>query len=113
MGGCARQVATPAVGQAGDGPPAARTVWVSGEVAQSCVGPIVVGRPPACSAVAGFERQGRRVVVRGAFRVALAPGTYRISVDTCANQQTLTVTRAVAGLKLVPHCPLPMEAPVR
>ena len=83
-------------------------VTVSGEVARSCVGPIFAGRPRRCSDRAVFARGGTRVVVHGNFAVRLAPGTYAVSVDTCVDQQKLTVTRPITGLMLAPRCPLPL-----
>ncbi len=100
FGGCAD-------GRASD-PAAIRTVQVSGVVATSCVGPLILGRPPACSDLARFEGNGGAWSVRGTFSISLAPGTYRISVDTCRDQQTIIVSHAIAGLDLVPHCPLPL-----
>jgi hypothetical protein len=90
---------------AADAPAAVR---VSGQVARSCAGPIVVGRPRQCSDSAVFERGGKRVTVHGTFSVALAPGTYRVTVDTCTDEQTLTVKHAITGLKLVPRCAVPL-----
>lgn len=87
---------------------AGAAVRVSGQVARSCVGPIVVGRPRRCSNQAVFGRGGKRVTVHGTFSVELAPGTYRVSVDTCTDQQTLTVKHAITGLKLVPRCAVPL-----
>ena len=55
-----------------------------------------------------FARDGTRVVVHGNFAVQLAPGTYTVSVDTCVDQQKLTVTRPITGLALAPRCPLPL-----
>jgi hypothetical protein len=86
----------------------ARTVPVSGEVARSCVGPIIAGRAPRCFDRAVFIHGRRRVVVHGRFSVRLRPGTYRVSVDTCEAQQTLTVTHAIRRLALIPHCPIPL-----
>ncbi len=87
--------------------PVAR-VAVSGEVARSCVGPIFANRPRRCSDRAVFARGRTRVVVHGNFAVRLAPGIYTVSVDTCLDQQKLTVTRPIAGLMLAPRCPLPL-----
>lgn len=83
-------------------------VPVSGQVARSCVGPIFAGRPRRCSNRAVFARGGTRVVVHSHFAVRLAPGTYTVSVDTCVDQQKLTVTRPITGLALAPRCPLPL-----
>jgi len=55
-----------------------------------------------------FARGQTRVPVNGTFTIQLAPGTYRVSVDTCVDQQTLTVTRPITGLQLAPRCPLPL-----
>jgi hypothetical protein len=96
-----------AVGGCGSSKPSTR-VSVSGHVARSCVGPIFAGRPRRCSDRAVFARGRTRVAVNGTFTVQLAPGTYRVSVDTCVDQQTLTVTRAITGLQLAPRCPLPL-----
>jgi hypothetical protein len=85
-----------------------RTVPVSGKVARSCVGPIIAGRPPRCLDRAVFSQGRRRVVVHGTFRIRLRAGRYRISVDTCAAQQTLTVKHAIRRLRLFPHCPIPL-----
>ena len=85
-----------------------RTVPVSGEVARSCIGPIIAGRPPRCFDRAVFVHGRRRVVVHGKFRVRLRPGAYRVSVDTCAAQQTLTVRHAIHRLRLFPRCPIPL-----
>jgi hypothetical protein len=85
-----------------------RTVRVTGEVARSCVGPLIVGRPRRCSQLAVFERGGKRVTVRGKFSAELSPGTYRVSVDTCTDQETLTIRTAVTGLMLVPRCAVPL-----
>lgn len=85
-----------------------RTVRVSGHVARSCVGPLVYGRPPRCLDIAVFQRNGRRTSVHGAFRIRLRPGTYRVSVDSCMDQQKLRVTNSLTGLKLAPRCALPM-----
>jgi hypothetical protein len=84
------------------------TVRVTGEVARSCVGPLVVGRPRQCSELAVFERGGKKVTVRGKFSVELSPGTYRVSVDTCMDQETLTIRTAITGLMLVPRCAVPL-----
>jgi hypothetical protein len=84
------------------------TVSVSGQVARSCVGPIVVGQPRRCSERAVFALAGERVTVRGKFTVKLRRGTYRVSVDTCTDQETVTVTHAISGLSLVPRCALPL-----
>jgi hypothetical protein len=96
-GGCGSSAADPGA-----------TVRVSGQVARSCVGPIVVNRPRNCSDRAVFERGGKRVTVHGRFSVELTPGTYRVSVDTCADQQTLTVKHAITALKLMPRCAVPL-----
>ncbi len=90
------------------GPAAASTVRVSGDVARSCVGPLVVGHPRRCSDLAVLERNGHRVTVRGKFSVELSPGSYRVSVDTCMDQETLTVRHAITGLMLVPRCAVPL-----
>jgi hypothetical protein len=87
-----------------------RTVPVSGDVARSCVGPIIAGRPPRCFDRAVFTHGRRRFVVHGRFRVRLRPGTYRVTVDTCVAQETLTVRHAIHGLRLFPHCPIPLLA---
>ena len=87
-----------------------RTLPVSGEVARSCVGPIIAGRSPRCFDRAVFVHGRRRVVVHGKFRVRLRAGAYIVSVDTCAAQQTLTVRHAMHGLRLFPHCPIPLLA---
>jgi len=55
-----------------------------------------------------FARGRTRVAVNGTFTIQLAPGTYRVSVDTCVDQQTLTVRRPITGLQLAPRCPLPL-----
>jgi len=89
-------------------PPAPARIPVSGQVARSCVGPIIAGRPRRCSDRAVFARGATRVTVHGNFSVRLAPGTYTVTVDTCVNQQALTVTRPITGLKLAPRCPLPL-----
>ncbi len=86
------------------------TVRVSGEVARSCFGPLIQGRARPCSNRAVFERNGSRLTVNGRFAISLRPGNYRVSVDTCVNQQTLRVHRAIMGLKLVPRCALPLSA---
>jgi hypothetical protein len=83
-------------------------VAVSGQVARSCVGPIFAGRPRRCSDRAVFARGRTHVAVNGTFTVQLTPGTYRVSVDTCIDQQMLTVTRPITGLELAPRCPLPL-----
>jgi hypothetical protein len=70
----------------------------------------MAGRPPRCFDRAVFIRGRRRVVVHGRFRVRLRRGTYVVTVDTCEHQQTLTVKRAISGLNLVPHCPIPLLA---
>ncbi len=85
-----------------------RPVPVSGDISGSCVGPIIAGRPPRCFDRAVFIHGRRRVVVHGRFRVRLRPGTYRITVDTCVAQQTLTVRHAIHGLRLFPRCPIPL-----
>ena len=107
VGGCG-STATRTTGRDGGGPATTRTVRVSGEVARSCAGPFVLGRPRRCSDRAAFERNSSRVVVHGKFSIRLRSGTYHVSVDSCINQQTLTITRAIAGLRLVPGCALPM-----
>ncbi len=91
----------------------ARTVPVSGEVARSCVGPIIAGRAPRCFDRAVFIHGRRRVVVHGKFRVRLRPGTYSVSVDTCGAQQTLTVRHAIHELRLFPRCPIPLLVTLR
>jgi hypothetical protein len=108
VGGCGADAARTG-GQGGGGPPAAaRTVRVTGQVPRSCSGPLLAGRPRPCSDRAVFELGGSRVVVRGRFSVRLRPGRYRVSVDTCVDQETLDVKRAIAGLQLVPRCPVPL-----
>jgi hypothetical protein len=95
-------------GSIASGSPTRTTVRVSGAVARSCPGTIIVGQPPRCSDRAVFTRGHKHVTVRGKFVVRLTPGTYHVTVDSCAHDQTLRIKRAVSGLKLVPHCPLPL-----
>ncbi len=95
------------MGGCGSTKPSTR-VSVSGQVARSCVGPLVAGRPRRCSDRAVFAGGGTRVAVNGTFAIRLALGTYRVSVDTCIDQQTLTVTVPITGLQLAPRCPLPL-----
>lgn len=102
LGGCGHS------GPAGTDQTASRPVPVSGVVTRSCVGPLIRGQPRRCQARAVFEGRGRRTTVRGRFSIRLLPGTYRISVDTCADQQTLRLSRPIAGLRLVPRCAVPM-----
>jgi len=89
-------------------PARTKTVPVSGVVARSCPGPIIVGRLRNCSDRAVFVRGRTRRVVHGKFRIRLRPGTYRVTVDTCAEQQTLSVRHAIRGLSLFPRCPIPL-----
>jgi hypothetical protein len=86
----------------------AKIFRVSGKVATSCPGPILAGQPRRCLDRAVYARNGRRVTVHGNFSIELRRGTYRVSVDTCPDQQTLVVKHRVRGLKLVPRCPIPL-----
>jgi hypothetical protein len=90
------------------GSPTHTTVRVSGTVARSCPGPIIVGQQQRCSDRAVFTRGHKHVTVHGKFVVRLTPGTYHVTVDSCTNDQTLRIKHAVSGLKLVPRCPLPL-----
>lgn len=86
----------------------ANGVPVSGTVAKSCPGPLVVGRPPDCSDRAVFERGGHHWTVHGRFRIRLPRGVYNVTVDSCAGRQRVTISRATTGLRLVPHCAVPL-----
>ncbi len=109
VGGCGAGANTTRTHGPGGAPPASPpTVLVTGQVTRICPGPLIAGRPRRCSERAVFERSGTRVVVTGRFSVRLRPGRYRVSVDDCANQESLDVKRAMAGLKLVPRCLQPL-----
>jgi hypothetical protein len=107
IGGCGTAATrTHRQGGAPPGPPP--TLPVTGEVMRSCSGPLVQGQPPRCSDRAVLQSGGHRVVVTGRFSIRLKPGRYRVSVDTCINQETLNVNRPITGLKLIPRCPVPL-----
>lgn len=91
-----------------EGHASARTFQVSGSVARVCPGPIIVGRAPRCSNVAVFTRAGDRWSVHGHFTIRLAPGAYEVTIDNCADKQRVAVMHRISGLKLVPHCAVPL-----
>jgi hypothetical protein len=108
LGGCGADAAQTR-GPGGGAGATPRTVRVTGQVTRSCVGPLVFGRPRRCFDRAVFARNGKRVSVRGRFSVRLRPGRYRVSVDTCIDQETVYVKKkAIVGLKLIPRCPVPL-----
>jgi hypothetical protein len=83
-------------------------VRVTGSVARSCIGPIVVGRAQRCFDRAVFEHGGRRWTVHAAFAIRLPRGVYEVTVDACTAPQRLLVTRRISGLRLVPHWVAPL-----
>ena len=80
-----------------------------------CPGPIIAGRERTCRDSAVLERGGRRITVRGRFTVKIPAGTYKVTVDGCSavhtatpkDARTLTFTRDISGLDLVPACAYP------
>ncbi len=85
-----------------------RTVVVSGTVARSCPGPLIAGRARRCFDRAVFKRYGKRWTVHDRFSIRLARGVYDVLIDTCDAPQRITVRGSVSGLKLVPHCVVPL-----
>jgi hypothetical protein len=55
-----------------------------------------------------LERDGRDFTVHGRFSIELPRGVYRVSVDSCAHQQTIHIKHRISGLKLVPRCAIPL-----
>lgn len=88
-------------------PGSSGTLSVSGTVARTCPGPLIVGRRPHCQDIAVFARGGHRIAVRGRFHVRLAAGAYVVTVDGCPAVQVIKLSRPLTGLQLIPRCAVP------